>query len=173
MNALSPSLYRPCGGRWRVVPSGTDATGSPPRVGLRERELRDGDELRLCQHGAAVFRVGVWVAASCAECGARIPEDGKEGCRRAPGVYQCEACAARPTRDERRRAPRSCARCGRDVSAEAGAGRPGAFVCAAYRDNPERLVRGLTGPPAAACREPAAIAGHTILEEPGRGGVRA
>src|SRR5207244_1317519 len=45
-----------------------------------ERNLKDGDELRLCQSGAAAFRVSVKAPTLCADCGAWIPDDRKTAC---------------------------------------------------------------------------------------------
>jgi len=87
---------------------------------FRERDLKDGDELRLCKHGAAVLRVSVTAPP--------------------PRV--------RPT----------CARCGRDVTGEAGADRPGAFLCRDCRKNQ-------------GAADPVVIPGYTILKELGRGGM--
>jgi hypothetical protein len=88
---------------------------------FRERPLRDGDELRLCQHGAAIFRVRVTAPAACVLV--------------------------------------VCARCGRDVTGQAGANRPGAFLCAQCRQQQGGVVQEV------------AVRGYTILKELGRGGM--
>jgi hypothetical protein len=86
-----------------------------------ERPLQDGDELRLCEYGAAVFRVTVTSPPTC-----EIP---------------------------------ICARCGRDVTGQAGANRPGTFLCAECHQNQGGAV------------EEVAVKGYTILKELGRGGM--
>jgi serine/threonine-protein kinase len=128
---------------------------------FKERNLKDGAELRLCKHGAAVFRVSVRVPTLCADCGVWIPDDLKAGCEQSSGVYRCEGCKARAAADQAPRVSRACPRCGRDVAGEADAARPGEFLCAACRDNPAEFVRDM----------PAAVQGYTILRELGRGGM--
>ncbi len=79
-------------------PEGMDP-GESRKLVFPEVKLKDGDELKLCKKGTAIFRVNI--------VGPPIP------------------------------ATRTCPQCGRDVSAEAGAEGPGAFVCTACRKNPE------------------------------------
>jgi serine/threonine-protein kinase len=140
------------------------------KLRFKERNLTNGDELRLCKGGAAVFRVSVTVPTLCASCGTWIPEEARAACERAPGLYQCEACAAKPTIEGSQRPLRACAGCGRDVSGDVGTNRHGEFLCAACRQDPERLVRDLQGQ-ARHKGEVLAIEGYTILTELGRGGM--
>jgi serine/threonine-protein kinase len=138
---------------------------------FRERDLKDGDELKLCQNGAAVFRVSVTVSTLCMDCGAWIPDDRKAGCERSPGVYQCETCRSRAAAAQRPRAARPCALCGRDVSGEAGTNRPGEFLCSSCRNDPEKLMRDLRDHARAGDADVVVIKGYTILKELGRGGM--
>jgi serine/threonine-protein kinase len=138
------------------------------RQRFRQRDLGDGDELRLCKR-AAVFRLSVAVPTVCSNCGTWIPDERKAGCYVAEGLYHCEACADQSTAAYRSRPVRACARCGRDISGEVAANRPGDFLCAGCRRDPERLVRDLQTRADAAL----AIQGYTILRELGRGGMGA
>jgi serine/threonine-protein kinase len=137
---------------------------------FRERPLKDGDELRLCEQGTAVFRVAVAAPTACADCGAWIPDDRKADCQRAAGVYQCAACRARAEAERRPRRARVCALCGRDIAAEAGANRPGALLCAECRKDHGRFLRG--SPEAGGgAGDAIVIQGYTIFMELGRGAM--
>jgi serine/threonine-protein kinase len=137
---------------------------------FRERDLHDGDELRLCKRGA-VFRVSVTVPALCASCGAWISDEHKAACRRGAGTYQCQACAERPKDGDRPSPIRSCVGCGRDISHEVGARRRGELLCVACRNAPERLMSDLQAQARAGRGDVVAIQGYTILRELGRGGM--
>ena len=63
-----------------------------------ERDLKDGDELRLCKHGAAVFRVSVTVPAACsarvcARCGRDVA--GEPGANRLGAFFAPTAAGTR------------------------------------------------------------------------------
>jgi len=73
------------------------------------------------------------------------------------GVYRCERCRAKAAAAGRPQPGRTCTRCGRDVSGEAGADRPGEFVCAACRTASDRPT----------------VSGYTILGKLGQGGMGA
>jgi eukaryotic-like serine/threonine-protein kinase len=65
---------------------------------FRERALKDGDELRLCKHGAAVFQVSVTAPPpcalpTCARCGRDVA--GETGADR-PGAFLCRECRKNP-----------------------------------------------------------------------------
>ncbi|HKI35786.1 MAG TPA: protein kinase [Gemmataceae bacterium] len=124
---------------------------------LPERALKDGDELRLGHRESAVFRVSIIVPARCLECGTAIADDGKAACELSPGVYRCPRCRAKAAAAGRPQPGRTCTRCGRDVSGEAGADRPGEFVCAACRTASDRPT----------------VSGYTILGKLGQGGMGA
>lgn len=138
---------------------------------FQERNLKDGDEIKLCKHGAAIIQVSVTVPTLCADCRAWIRNDRKAGCERAPGVYRCEACHA-PTAVNRRPRPlRACARCGQDVAGAAGSNRAGEFLCTTCRQDAAGIVRDLQGQAWNGQGDVGAIQGYTILKELGRGGM--
>jgi serine/threonine protein kinase len=66
-----------------------------------------------------------------------------------------------------------CAKCGRDVSSETGANRPGEFVCSHCRENPFDLLRQLMQGAARGEKELVAIEGYEIIRELGHGGMGA
>ena len=74
-------------------PKGMDRDEAQNQL-FRQRDLKDGDEVRLCKHGAAVFRVGVTspsagTARACAGCGRDVA--GEMGADR-PGAFLCADC---------------------------------------------------------------------------------
>jgi FHA domain len=105
-----------------------------------EHDLKDGDELQLCQGGIVVCRVQVSVPARCVQCGIFLPEDRKAGCERTPGVYQCEACRRKAAEAQQPRPLRACPQCGRDVTDQIRGPRHGELVCADCRNMPEPPV---------------------------------
>jgi serine/threonine-protein kinase len=152
-------------------PEGMDAEQGRQLPPFPEQDLKDGDELRLCDTGPAVFRVSVYVPALCIGCGVWIADEDRESCERLPGVYQCPACSAKATTDPPRRPVRACAHCGRDVAGESGTHRPGAYLCAACRQNPRQLLGDWLAQAPRRASEPGAIQGYTLLRELGRGGM--
>ena len=68
-----------------------------------------------------------------------------------------------------------CSKCFRDVTDtyEAGADRPGEYVCEKCRENPLGLLRGLVQEAARGNKDVCAIDGYEIIEELGRGGMGA
>jgi serine/threonine-protein kinase len=137
---------------------------------FRERNLQDGDELRLCKR-AAVFRVSVTAPTLCTTCGAWISDDRKAECRRPSGTYQCRPCAERARERPSPLPVRGCVGCGRDISHEVGARRRGELLCAACRSDPERLMRVLQGEARTGRGDLVAIQGYTILRRLGSGGM--
>jgi hypothetical protein len=139
-----------------------------------EHDLKDGDQIGL---GTTSFRVAVFKPAACSECGVEIPEAERKLRERLPGVYQCAACrrkaelANRP--DPPKPKPKCCARCGKDVTGQPGADRPGDFVCPACQADPFELVRRLLELANAGDSELPAIQGYAIERELGRGGMGA
>jgi serine/threonine-protein kinase len=81
------------------------------RILFRERDLRDGDEIRLGTE--ATLRLTVRVDIACPACG-----------RELAGAGGCPECGA-----DRAAGSARCEQCGRDVGHEVGA-RRGGFVCA-------------------------------------------
>ena len=139
-----------------------------------EHNLLDGDEIKL---GETVFSVAVVRPVMCAGCQAEIPPEQHAAAQRGAGIYECSSC--QPTTDEHMRtcdfpaSPRSCTRCGRDVSHEEGADWPGEYVCTACKGDPLELVKGLLQRAKAGNKTPVAIEGYEILRELGRGGMGA
>ena len=121
----------------RRQPGQTPEEGA--RQGFRERDLSDGDEVRL---GDTVMRVGV-IAATAG----------------APHMSPSAPPAEGPAR---------CTECGRDVSAEAGL-RRGELVCASCRRDPEALVRVILDKAQRGDDDLVAIRGYEIVRELGRG----
>lgn len=115
---------------------GSRSPGETPEEGrLRDYPhvaLRDGDEIRA---GAHAFRVGVEVAALCHECGAAIGDEVRDRCAWVGDTFWCEDCRQRAAAANRPAAPEPprCEQCGKDVAAELGDGRGGAYVCASCR----------------------------------------
>ncbi len=137
-----------------------------------EFDLKDGDEVRL---GPTTFHVTVYVPVTCADCGAEIVEEQKAKARLPSGDCLCTACRAPLMAMATVAAPRArvCARCGRDVSGEAGAQRSGEFVCAACRADPEQIAQRLLEMAKSGRKELLAVEGYAIDRELGRGGMGA
>jgi eukaryotic-like serine/threonine-protein kinase len=137
-----------------------------------ERDLKDGDEIRL---GDTVFRVGIQMPAVCVECSTEIPDHLKAQAERSPGVFRCEPCHRKGELANRREAPRPkprvCASCGRDVGAEAGANRHGDFICASCKANPLHLVNLLLRQANQGVAGVQQIQGYTIEKTLGEGGM--
>ncbi len=152
--------------------------GQVPAASFPEYDLKDGDEVRL---GGIVFRVSIYVPIACSDCGAEIPEVELK-----PAGGQTMACLCANCRKKLEQAkvsvvPRRtiaepakvCVRCGRDVTNETGANRPGAFLCPNCRANPFDLLRQLVKDAARGDKNLVAIEGYAIVKELGRGGMGA
>jgi serine/threonine-protein kinase len=148
-----------------------------------EYDVKDGDEIAL---GHLRIRVHVLVPAVCRVCEVEIPES--DVVAAIPGWPNgnierslCRNC--RPKAEPRRSAPRpiqsapdsrkKCAKCGRDVGEEAGANRPGQFVCADCRQDPFHLLQQLLEDAARGDQQLVAIDGYQVIKELGRGGTGA
>jgi serine/threonine-protein kinase len=157
---------------------GQRGRGQTPEEGARlvfpEHDLKHGDQIEL---GNTVFQVRVFVPAVCADCSGEIPEAEKGQAERTPGVYQCEACrqkaeaswATAPPRNK----DRTCARCGRDITREVNAERPGDFVCAACKADPLQIVRHLLELARSGAADLRGLHGYKIMRELGHGGMGA
>jgi hypothetical protein len=121
------------------------------RILFRERDLRDGDEIRLGTE--ATLRLTVRVDIACPACG-----------RELAGAGGCPECGA-----DRAAGSARCEQCGRDVGHEVGA-RRGGFVCAACRRDPRGVVAALLRRAAGPGVALTAIRGYSIVRELGRGG---
>ena len=69
-----------------------------------------------------------------------------------------------------KRAPRVCAKCGRDVAAEVGERRAGEFVCAACKRDPREILVRILRRAESGDRDLLAIRGYKVVKELGRGG---
>lgn len=144
----------------------TPAEGA--QVRFPEHDLKDGDEIRL---GKTVLRVRIIVPVTCSCCGVEIPEGREAEAVRAPGVHQCRDCRARA-----RAAPppgKKCARCDKDVSAEAGANRRGDFICTACKANPGQVLGQMLEQANSGRKDLLGIQGYRVLKELGQGGMGA
>jgi len=135
---------------------------------FEEHALKDGDEIRL---GQTIFRVSVFVPPVCAKCEVEAPE------RQEAGICLCPDCQRKKTSSWVRPVAASqaavCARCGRDVSEEIGAGRQGEFICAACTADPFQVVKNLVQMARSGRQELLAIQGYKVLKELGKGGMGA
>ncbi|HEX3658583.1 MAG TPA: protein kinase [Pirellulales bacterium] len=143
-----------------------------------EHDATDGDQIRV---GNLRLVVHVHVPITCGQCEAEIPEaelQPADGQTRAGLCLKCrqEAERAGLAATPRRTATdptKVCAKCGRDVSDETGANRPGEFVCSQCRENPMDLLRQLLQDAAKGAKQLVAIEGYEILKQLGRGGMGA
>ena len=149
-----------------------------PGGSFPEYDLKDGDELRL---GGIKFRVSIELPVVCSECGAEIPEAELKASMGQTMACLCQKCqkkleqakistVARRTITE---PVKLCAKCGLDITGEAGANRPGEFVCSKCRENPFDLLRHLIQDAAHGDKDLVAVEGYEIVKELGRGGMGA
>ena len=146
------------------------AAGGPPE--LPERELKDGEEIRLGQR--IPIRVSITVPATCAACGAEIPDEERAARQLAGGGYRCAACQQQADAGQMTQpvalTGRACARCGRDLERRAG-GDGAEHVCAVCRGDPRAIVESLLQLARSGDRELCAIDGYRVEKELGRGGM--
>ncbi len=157
--------------------------GETPEEGAKRRypevDLHDGDEIKV---GATVFRVAIEQPVLCADCGSEIPEGARDQAAQPGGTFLCAACQekrkAPPEPKPQAPEPVRCQRCGKDVSAEAGQGRRGEYICQECRrqalDDPSAvfaaLLQGLLQPEAPLSLN---IPDYQIEKELGKGGMGA
>ena len=149
-----------------------------PGGAFPEHDLNDGDEIRL---GTMKLRIRIQMPAVCSECGAEVPESEQkiDGGRAMPSL--CRKCLKSTRRVNIPAGQYStfvepvkvCAKCGRDVSRESGANRPGKFICSDCRENPFDLLRQLIQDAASGNKKLVAVEGYEIVKELGRGGMGA
>ncbi len=151
--------------------------GQSPSEGAKikfpEHDLQDGDEIKL---GNTVFRVELYLPATCSGCSSEIAEDDRAASEVADEVYRCSACRAldqTASYDRRSSDRRTCTRCGRDVSHEVGKLRKGDYVCKACKANPLKIARRMLDAAKTGQRDLAVIEGYSIVRELGRGGMGA
>jgi hypothetical protein len=153
------------------------ATPAMETLALAEQGLADGDEITL---GKTVLGVRVRVPVVCGVCLAELPSgptppmdtaEGPSACPRCgaslPAGAQTETAVATP------RAAHVCARCGRELAPEAGAGRDGDLVCAICQADPLGLVQGMLREANVGGQAPGPLSGCELLRELGRGGMGA
>ncbi|HEV7406294.1 MAG TPA: FHA domain-containing serine/threonine-protein kinase [Chthoniobacteraceae bacterium] len=128
------------GTRVNGVKHGGRAKDETPEEARRRRlpevKLKDGDRI---QAGDTTLVVRVLLAAECCECGQAIADADREKCGWIGGLFICAPCKAKlaaqvnPAKPAPKPAAVRCEQCGREVAAEAGVGRRGAYTCEACR----------------------------------------
>ena len=96
-----------------------------------EMDIKNEDEIKV---GDTTFKVRVETPAICAECGTDIPYKFKKVCEWINGIYVCPECREKVEKEglsTKPPEPVRCGRCGREATAEVGAGRRGDYVCQA------------------------------------------
>ncbi|MBY8858243.1 protein kinase [Nocardia sp. CA2R105] len=136
------------------VEVGRRLPGQTPEEGallvFRERDLVDGDEIRL---GGTVIRVDVVVPPSCRGCGVEVARD----------TDVCDRCRVTQVRG---REVSRCTLCGRELPGR----RPGKLVCDTCRHDPREMALALVRNAAAGREDLIAIRGYEPVRELGRGG---
>lgn len=129
--------------------------GQTPEQGavleFRERDLADGDEVRL---GDTVLRISVTAPATCPGCGSEVETDNAV----------CTRC--RLTQFNPASATPQCATCGTTLPDPLG----GQQICLSCRRQPQQLVRGILRNADAGQQGLSAIQGYELVRELGRGG---
>ncbi|MFE7270062.1 protein kinase [Streptomyces sp. NPDC057623] len=153
--------------------------GPPPhgsdRLPSAERELADGDEIRL---GGVRLRVGIHVPLCCATCGRTIAEAELEGAAGSQDAYRCELCRTTEMPSALDRVPpprgeRTCAACGGRLGAEHTVQPSVEELCAACKGDPERVMRQLLQVAEDGSRNLYLFGGYTIQRQLGQGGMGA
>jgi serine/threonine-protein kinase len=144
--------------------------GKEPEPGFAsaDRELQDGDEVRLANQ--LEFRVNIHVPAVCAGCGGLIPDDEKAAGAGSNGTFMCSRCRA-AARDGKKTKKR-CAWC-KGQATDMEANRPGIFICSDCRGNMRAIMQEMLGEAKAGQNELRAIRHYSLLEELGHGGMGA
>lgn len=143
-----------------------------------EYDLKDGDEIRL---GRMTFRVCVRLPILCSECGEEIPDAELKAVDGGTAACLCQPCVTKLEQPEapsgsrrtKTEAGQLCVKCGRDVTNETGANRPGEYVCEQCRESPFDRLRELIQGAAGGDKDLVAIEGYEIVKELGRGGMGA
>ncbi|WP_053084737.1 protein kinase domain-containing protein [Streptomyces viridochromogenes] len=144
-----------------------------------ERELADGDEIRL---GGVRLRVGIHVPLCCATCGRTVPEaEAEEAGAGAPGhraAYRCELCRTTEIPSTLGLSPhshgaRTCAACGGRLGGEHTAQPFVEELCAACKGDPERVMQQLLQVDEDGSRNLYLFGGYTIQRQLGQGGMGA
>lgn len=141
-----------------------------------EYDLKDGDAVHLgspLSPRSINFRVEVAQPPACGDCAAEIADADQQAAEVSPGVFRCAACRRQASPQPATNRTNRCAGCGRDVAAEAGSHRLGAFVCARCKADPAKLVHHLLDLARSGHRELVAIEGYEIERELDRGGMGA
>ncbi|MGO4753397.1 FHA domain-containing protein, partial [Streptomyces sp. 2MCAF27] len=151
--------------------------GRPPheadRLPSSDRELEDGDEIRL---GDIRLRVGIRVPVRCATCGQTIPQAEEADAAGDGDAYRCRRCrttempstvGARPQPHE------TCAACGGPFGAEHTVQPFVEELCAACKGNPERVLRQLLQVAEDGTKNLYLFGGYTVQRQLGRGGMGA
>ncbi|ORT53650.1 hypothetical protein BKD26_37880 [Streptomyces sp. CB03238] len=142
-----------------------------------ERELTDGDEIRL---GGVRLRVGIRVPVRCATCG-RTPEAEEEGAADAAGhrdAYRCHLCRTTEPPSTVGALPqqhpeRTCAACGGRLGAERTLQPLAEEFCAACKGDPERVMQRLLQVAEDGTKNLYLFGGYTIQRRLGQGGMGA
>lgn len=139
-----------------------------------EHDLKDGDKIQLAE---TVLRVGIYIPITCSECSQEIPDEQRAQALVAPKVYQCQACKRKAQAVGRKETPKpkakQCAKCGRNVDAEAGEHRHGQYVCVSCRASPQEILLKLLQLAKSGRKDLGPIKGYTLEKELGRGGMGA
>jgi len=151
-----------------------DALGRPfPQI-----DLKHGDRITV---GNTTIQVRVELPSVCGRCSAEIPLSDTAATQRRPGEFVCHRCRGELSTDDRPATQVEVARCdhcGKDVTAEAGARRRGAYICEECRTDLLAVPAGLklllqqtagkhSGPVAPN------VGGYEIGEQLGKGGFGA
>lgn len=144
---------------------GRRARGQTPEEGarlrFRERDLADGDEVRL---GNLVITIGITVVADCRGCGIELPA-GDGGAEQPDRCDRCKHQRVAPGAGEQRR----CGRCRREM-VDGGGHRRGDVVCEQCRADSAGAAADLVRRAESGDSAVSGIRGYEILRELGRGG---
>jgi len=155
------------------------SAGETSQSEFPEHDLQNGDELKL---GGTIFRVNISKQATCAECGAGIPEKNEAQALADAGLYFCEKhepAGSGKSRDGMpdtqilKKTGKKCSRCGKDTSSDTGKMLQGEFICGACRSDPLKIAQSLVASAKNGSQNLMVIKGYTIIRELGKGGMGA
>jgi eukaryotic-like serine/threonine-protein kinase len=143
-----------------------------------EVDLKHGDVVRV---GGTIVGVRVEMGAGCGDCGANIPDAFRSVYSWVGGTYLCPECREKAAKGKAPAVPTppTCSQCGRDVAAEVGERRGGAYVCNACRAGAERDPAVVLAQALAVRSQqrgeavPIGVAGYRLGKVLGRGGMGA